>query len=83
MISSGRVAEARVQEAADPGPGVLSGVVGRFADQPGERDQRGCGQQERRRCAHVEAVVGDEGDRGQGERCPEDPPRHVVTLAGL
>ena len=35
----GRVAEARVQEAADAGAGVLGGVLGRLADQPRERDQ--------------------------------------------
>ena len=35
-----RVAEARVQEAADAGPRVLGRVLGRFADQPRERDQR-------------------------------------------
>ena len=36
----GRVAEARVQEAADPRAGVLGCVLGRLADQPRERDQR-------------------------------------------
>ena len=36
----GRVAEARVQEAADARACVLGCVLGRFADQPGERDQR-------------------------------------------
>ena len=34
-----RVAEGRVEEAADAGPGVLGGVLGRLADQPRERDR--------------------------------------------
>ena len=45
----GRVAEARVQEAADAGAGVLGGVLGRLADQPGERDQRERREDEERR----------------------------------
>ena len=45
----GRVAEARVEEAADAGPGVLGCVLGRLADQPGERDQRERREDEERR----------------------------------
>ena len=37
----GRVAERGVEEAADPRAGVLGRVLGRLADQPRERDQRG------------------------------------------
>ena len=36
----GRVAEARVEEAADAGARVLGCVLGRLADQPRERDER-------------------------------------------
>ena len=73
----GRIAEAGVQEAADSRAGVLGGMLGRLADQPGERDERDRREDERAGRAEVEAVVGDEGDRRQGERCPEDPPRHA------
>ena len=42
----GRVAERGVEEAADAGARVLRRVVGRLADQPRERDQRGCRERE-------------------------------------
>ena len=79
-----RVAEARVQEAADAGAGVLGGMLGRLADQPRERHQRQrC---ERRRASSRPASkdeAGDDGDGREGERCPEDPPRHAASLAAL
>ena len=78
----GRVAEAGVEEAADAGAGVLGGMVGRLADQPGERDQRDRREHEQRRLAGVEDVPGDEGEGREGEGRPEDPPRHAVTLDG-
>ena len=52
-----RVAEARVQEAADAGARVLGGVLGRLADQPGERQQRERREQEERGRAGVEDEV--------------------------
>ena len=42
----GRVAEAGVEEAADPGAGVMGGVLGRLADQPRQRDQGRGGEDE-------------------------------------
>ena len=53
----GRVAEARVQEAADAGAGVLGGVLGRFADQPGERNERKRCEDEQRRLVQVNDVA--------------------------
>ena len=55
----GRVAEARVEQTADARARVLSRVFGRFADQPGERDQRDRGEHEQERLARV-------GDRSTG-----------------
>ena len=40
MISSGALPKLAFRKPPTPGPGVLGGVLGRFADQPGERDQR-------------------------------------------
>src|SRR5205814_7935472 len=78
-----RIAEARVQEAADPGPGVLGRLFGRLPDQPCERDERKRGQQEERDVSHVEGEVGEEGERREGEGGPEDLPRHADTLAAV
>ena len=58
-----RVAEGRVEEAADAGPGVLGRVLGRLADQPGERDQRGRREDELERLRRVEDVVHEDDDR--------------------
>ena len=57
MISSGRVPEGRVQEAADARPRVLGCVLGRLADQPRERDQRERGEHELERRIEVRDVV--------------------------
>jgi hypothetical protein len=76
-----RVAEARVEEAADPGPRVLAGVLGRLADQPGERHQRGSRSDEQRRVADVEDVPEENHEGGQDERRPEELPAHAATLA--
>ena len=76
----GRVAEARVEEAADAGPGVLGGVLGRLADQPRERDQRRCGEDEERHVSRVEGEVDDKRDRSERERRPEELSRHADTL---
>ena len=76
-----RVAEARVQEAADARAGVLGDVLGGLADQPRERDQRGSREDEQRHVAGVEGEVDEEGDRDERERCPEQLSRHARTLA--
>ena len=53
----GRVAEGGVQEAADARAGVLGRVLGRLADQPGQRDQRERGEGELERLVEVGEVV--------------------------
>ena len=76
-----RVAERRVEEAADPRPGVLRRVLGRLADQPGERDQRDRREHELRVDEVGEVVerdaIGARGDRRRG--CGVSRPR---TLGG-
>ena len=46
----GRVPEGRVEEAADARAGVVRRVLGRLADQPRQRDERGGRKYEERRC---------------------------------
>ena len=72
----GRVAEARVQEAADAGACVLGCVLGRLPDQPRERDERDRGEDEERGVAGVRGIA--DRDRGgrEGQRRPEDPASH-------
>ena len=65
-----RVAERRVQEAADARAGVVRGVLGRLADQPRERDERERGEDEQRDVAPVERVVGDERESARGRTRP-------------
>src|SRR5207249_12158845 len=83
-----RVTERRVQEAADPGTGVVGQVVRRLADQPGKRDQRHAGKQEQGQvAAGAEPIQNhDEGCQQQRqERASSDVPtgpRHTVTLLG-
>ena len=43
MISSGALPNVALRKPPMPGPGVLGGVLGRLADEPGERDERGRG----------------------------------------
>ena len=61
----GRVAERRVEEAADPGPGVLGGVLRRLSDQPRERDEGERGEHELERLRRVHEVM--ERDRERRE----------------
>jgi hypothetical protein len=69
----GCVPEARIQVPADPRPRVLGRVLGRLADQPRERDERDCGENEERCLARMGERV-DEDRRGrEGKRRPEDP----------
>ena len=62
----GRVAERGVEEAADSGAGVLGGVLRGLADQPGERDQRGGGENEERGVTEIGEVVERDDDRARG-----------------
>jgi hypothetical protein len=71
-----RVPEGRVEEAADARPRVLGRVLGRFSDQPGERDQRRCGEHELDRRIEVRDVVQEDHDRRQREQRVEDPTDH-------
>ena len=71
-----RVAERRVQEAADARAGVAGGMLGRLADQPCERDQRQRREHEERDVVGVGRKPYDDGDRREAERCPEKPSRH-------
>ena len=75
----GRVAEARIQEAADAGTGVLGRMLGRLADQPRERDERGGGEHEEDRVARVRYVANDDRGGREGQRRPEDPSCHVAV----
>ena len=75
-----RVAEGRVQEPSDPGTGVVRGVLGRFADHPGERDERECCEQEQGHVAQVEDVIREEGEWREGERAPEDVAPHAASV---
>ena len=61
-----RVPERRVQEPADSWPGVLGRVLGRLADQPRERYERECGEDELERLRRMSDVV--QRDRERRER---------------
>ena len=78
-----RIPEGGVQEAADAGPCVVGGVLGRLADQPREWDERGRGEDEQRNVAEVENEIGDEDDRRERERGPEDLSRHAASVPGV
>ncbi len=78
------VAERGVEEAADPRPGVLRRVLGRLADQPGERDQGDRGEHEQGRVPEIGQVVegDDEGTEGQaGEKYSSDHGRPATLPA--
>ena len=62
-----RVSEARVQEPADSRPGVLTRVLGRLADQPGERHQGRRRDGEQRHVAGMDHVAQQNRDRAQDE----------------
>ena len=76
----GRIAEAGIEEAADARAGVLGRVLGRFADHPGERDESGCGDSELDDVTDIEGETDDERGRHEGERGPDQFPRHGRTL---
>ena len=77
----GGVAERGVEEAADPGSRVLRRVLGRLADQPGERDQRSCREGEERRVADVREVVERDDDGPEGQPREEYSSSHLAQLA--
>src|SRR5512132_3275892 len=77
----GRVAEGRVQEPADARAGVVGRVLRRLADQPGERDERKCRQDEQLDVAEIEQVIRGDRDGREAEGAPEDLPRHEARLS--
>ena len=76
-----RIAEARVQEAADAGACVLCRMLRRLADHPGEGDQRERRDDEERGLVEVEDEAAEDRDGSQGKQCPEDLSRHAASLA--
>ncbi len=82
MISSGAFPKLAFRNPPIPGAGVLGRVLGRLADQPGERHER-CG-----RDAEDDDVVGVDAEakercqRGERKSRKEDPARHGLTLSG-
>ena len=70
------VAEGRVQEPADARTRVLGGVLGRLADQPGQRDEGERCEDELERLRRMHEVVQRDRDRPERERGEEDLPNH-------
>jgi len=66
------VAEARVQETADPGPGVVGGLLGGLADKPRERNQRGGGKHEQDEIAGQAEEVENDHDGSRREKRREE-----------
>jgi hypothetical protein len=80
-----RVPEGCVQEAADSRPGVLGGVLSRFADQPRERHEGGGGEHEVERLRRVNRVVDEDDERRERDRREEDAADHepaILTAPG-
>ncbi len=72
----GRVAEGRVEEAADTGARVLCSVLGGLADDPRERDERDRGEHELGGPREVGEIMQGDHDRRDRQACEEDPPHH-------
>ena len=72
----GRVAEGCVEEPADARPRVLRRMLGRLADDPRERHERGRREHELDRLRKVGEVVQRDHDGRERERSEEDPPHH-------
>ena len=68
-----RVAEARVQEAADSRARVLGCVLRCLADQPRERDERRAREQEEQHLVRMRHVVDEDRHWREREQRPEDP----------
>ena len=73
MISSGALPKLAFRNPPMPGPGVLRRMLGRLADQPGERDERSAREHEHQRLVGVRRVVDADRDGREGEERPEDP----------
>ncbi len=71
-----RVAERRVEEAADSRPRVLRCVLGRLSDQPGERNESDRGEHELRGLREVGPVVEEDHEGGEPDCCEEGSPDH-------
>ncbi len=71
----GRVAEGRVQQSADPGAGVVCRMLGRFADQPGERNERGGRDHEENDVVDTREIERED-DRREDEREREETTCH-------
>jgi hypothetical protein len=80
MISSGAFPKLAFRKPPIPGPVCSAGLLGRFADQPGERDEGRRGEHEQHDISRMEGEVDDERDRGERERRPKELPRHADTL---
>ena len=76
MISSGAFPNVALRKPPMPGPGVVRGVLGRLADQPGERDERQRREHEERDVARIREAVHEHGERAEGEQRVEDLAKH-------
>ena len=74
----GRVAEGRVEEAADTRARVLGGMLRRLADQPRQRDQRNRSEDELDRLGRMHRVVQCDRDRRERERREEGLAHHEL-----
>ena len=72
----GGVPEGRVEEAADPGACVLGSVLRRLADQPGEGDEGGRGEDELDRLVEVCEVVQRDRERPDEKTGEENAADH-------
>ena len=79
-ISSGAFPKLALRKPPMPGARVLGRVLGRFADQPRERDERERGEDEERDVAGVGELVDRDRDRRESERRPEELPDHAGSL---
>jgi hypothetical protein len=67
------VAEGRVQEPTDAGAGAAGEMVGRLADQPGERDEGGAGKDEEGHVSDAAEMIEDDDDRPEEQqRCESE-----------
>ena len=74
MMSSGAFPNVAFRKPPIPGSGVVRRVLGRLADQPGERDERRGSEDEQRDVADVREAVEQHHHRAQREERVEAPP---------